>query len=599
MNVHKPDGRLPSQPVAPMSGGREDSGGSAYRDIDRLVHASLASLTLGISPISLAQAWQDWALHLAMSPGKQRQIQTKSIEKAARLQQFLLRCALAPGNATPCITPLPQDRRFRHPAWQDFPYSAFQQSFLLAQQWWHNATSGVPGVTRKHERLVEFYSRQFLDMLSPSNFWALNPEVIERTVATGGANLVAGLQNMVDDATRLVAERPPAGVEAFRPGVEVAVTPGDVVFRNELIELIRYRPTTETVQAEPVLIVPAWIMKYYVLDLSPESSLIRYLVAQGFTVFCISWRNPQRDQGGLGMEDYRRLGIMAALHEVASATGEERIHGVGYCLGGTLLSIAASAMARDGDDRLASLSLFAAQVDFDEPGELGLFVDESQVAMLEDVMWSEGTLDQRHMAGAFRMLRSRDLVWSRMVRDYLMGERAPMTDLMAWNADATRMPCRMQSEYLRQLYLGNDLAQGRFRVDGRPVHVGDVRVPLFVLGTVTDHVAPWRSVFKAIRLFDTDIDFVLTSGGHNAGVVSEPGHPRRSYRHLHYGHETPHPDPDLWADSAAETAGSWWPVWADWLRARSSSEVPSDRPARRKAMTPVICPAPGTYVLQR
>ncbi|MCO5065283.1 MAG: alpha/beta fold hydrolase [Rhizobiaceae bacterium] len=566
---------------------------SVYRDVDRLFHAWMSSATLGLSPVSLAQAWQDWALHLMTSPGKQRELQTKAVEKAVRFQHFLARCMAQPDTAAPCISPLPQDRRFQHPSWQSFPYSAIYQSFLLSQQWWHNATTDVQGVTAKHEQLVEFYSRQLLDMLSPSNQWALNPEVIDKTLRAGGANLLSGFQNLVEDFQRTAEGKPPPGAEHFRPGVEVAVTPGDVVFRNELIELIRYRPTTETVRAEPILIVPAWIMKYYILDLSPGNSLVRYLVDSGFTVFCISWRNPGRGDSELGLEDYRKLGIMAALDEVAALTAVQKVHGVGYCLGGTLLTIAAAAMARDGDNRLASLSLFAAQADFEEPGELGLFIDESQISLLEDVMWAEGMLDQRRMAGAFQMLRSQDLVWSRMVHEYLMGERAPMTDLMAWNADATRMPFRMHSEYLRQLYLHNDLAQGRFRTDGRAVHVEDIDVPVFGVGTVTDHVAPWRSVFKLTHLLDTDMDFVLTSGGHNAGIVSEPGHPHRSYRHLKYRHGEPHPDPDEWAAVATEQQGSWWPAWVNWLRARPGHDVPAN-----SVEVPSLCPAPGTYVLQ-
>lgn len=572
---------------------------SVYRDVDRLFHAWLASLTSGISPISLFEAWQDWSLHLAVSPGKQREILTKAVEKVARLQDFHSRCMLGQGTAVPTISPLPQDRRFQHGSWQFFPYNAVQQSFLLAQQWWHNATTGLPGMTKKHERLVEFYSRQILDMVSPSNFPALNPEVIEKTVREGGVNLARGFQNMVEDMARLVDGQPPAGAESFRPGLEVAVTPGEVVFRNELIELIRYAPTTETVKAEPILIVPAWIMKYYILDLSPGNSLIRHLVGSGFTVFCVSWRNPGRDQSDLSFDDYRTLGVMAALEIVERAAGGGRVHGVGYCLGGTLLAIAASAMARDGDERLASLSLFAAQVDFEEPGELGLFIDESQIALLEDVMWVEGTLDQHRMAGAFQMLRSQDLVWSRMVHEYLMGERAPMTDLMAWNADSTRMPFRMHSEYLRQLYLGNDLVEGRFRVDGRPVHLEDIRAPVFAVGTVTDHVAPWRSVFKLTYLLDTDIDFVLTSGGHNAGIVSEPGHPRRSYRRLSYHQEDPHPDADDWVNTAAETAGSWWPAWVEWLRSYSGGDVPVAEVDGGAGGLSAICPAPGIYVLER
>ncbi len=582
--------------VADSEASGEISPENAFRDIDRLFHAWIAAGTCGISPISLSQAWQDWLLHLAISPGKQRHILIKAIEKVARLQNVLATCAVAGGKAKPCISPLPQDRRFRHPSWQTFPFNALHQSFLLSQQWWHNATTGFPGMTRKHERLVEFYSRQLLDMVSPSNIPALNPEVIARTAQEGGANLVNGAQNLFDDFMRSINGEPAPGAEAFRPGIEVAVTPGDVIFRNELMELIRYRPTTETVRAEPILVVPAWIMKYYILDLSPENSLIRYLVAKGYAVFCISWRNPGREQARISFDDYRRLGVMAALDVVERETARGKTHAVGYCLGGTLFAIAASAMARDRDDRLSSLSLFAAQVDFEEPGELGLFIDESQISLLDDVMWAEGTLDQRQMAGAFQMLRSQDLVWSRMVREYLMGERAPMNDLMAWNADATRMPSRMHSEYLRQLYLGNDLVQGRFRVEGHPVHPEDIAIPVFAVGTETDHVAPWRSVFKLTHILDTDVDFLLTSGGHNAGIVSEPGHPRRSYRRLRYRHGEAHPDPDGWADSAARVEGSWWPAWISWLDAHSSGDVPADAQAQSGEGS---CAAPGTYVLER
>lgn len=576
----------------------DDEAGGISRDVDRFLHALLAAFTGGISPISLVQAWQDWLLHLSSSPGKQWEVHAKAIEKVARLSDFVFRCGLGMGAAAPTIVPLPQDRRFQHQAWQTFPFNAMQQAFLLSQQWWHNATIGFPGVTRRHERLVEFYSRQILDTVSPSNFPSLNPEVIDKTFKENGANFISGANNFVEDLLRLIDGKPPAGAERFRPGIEVAITPGEVIFRNELIELIRYAPMTGTVKEEPILIAPAWIMKYYILDLSPRNSLVRYLVQSGYTVFCISWRNPSSDQSGLSLDDYRHLGVMAALDEVGKATGSSRIHGVGYCLGGTLLSIAASAMARDGDHRFTSLSLFAAQVDFEEPGELGLFMDESQITLIEDMMWVEGTLDQRRMAGAFQMLRSQDLIWSRIVREYLLGQRAPMTDLMAWNADSTRMPFRMQSQYLRQLYLDNDLVEGRFRVGGRPIHLEDIRSPVFAVGTETDHVAPWRSVFKLTYLLDTDIDFVLTSGGHNAGIVSEPGHPGRSYRRLSCRHADIRPDADKWANSATVTYGSWWPAWVEWLARHSGREVTADRSGAAGDLK-AICAAPGAYVLER
>jgi polyhydroxyalkanoate synthase subunit PhaC len=574
-----------------------ESGSSGYLDADHHLHAALASMTFGISPISLLEAWQDWMLHLAASPGKQQEIRAKAFENLVRFLDFVARCTLQEKSGEPCISPLPQDRRFAHPGWMEFPFNQLHQSFLLAQQWWHNATVGIPGVTPQHERMVEFFSRQFLDVFSPSNFAISNPEVVTKTIKDGGVNFVRGMEHMLDDAQRQFLGRPPFGTEAFRPGTNVAVTPGKVIFRNALMELIQYIPATDKVRPEPILIVPAWIMKYYILDLSPENSLIRFLVNQGYTVFCISWVNPGNEHRNVSLDDYRKLGFMAALDAVSGITGAMSIHGVGYCLGGTLLSIAAAAMARDGDSRLASLSLFATQLDFSEPGELGLFINDSQVSFLEDIMWKEGVLDQRRMAGAFQMLRSQDLVWSRMIREYLMGERAPTSDLMAWNADTTRMPFVMQSQYLRRLFLGNDLAQGRFEVEGGAVHVEDITVPVFALGTVADHVAPWRSVFKVTRMFESDVTFVLTSGGHNAGVISEPGNKRRSFQALDLKHGSAHPNPDSWSAEAGKVSGSWWPVWTDWLKERSGPKT-ALRPAESRSYPP-LCAAPGTYVHQR
>jgi polyhydroxyalkanoate synthase len=353
------------------------------------------------------------------------------------------------------------------------------------------------------------------------------------------------------------------------------------------------------VQAEPVLIVPAWIMKYYILDLSPENSLVRYLVGRGHTVFMISWRNPTAEDRDLGMEDYRKLGVMAAVDAISAIAPERKVHLAGYCLGGTLAMIAAAAMGRDRDERLASLTLFAAQGDFSEAGELMLFIDESEVAYLEAMMWDRGYLDTSQMSGAFQILRSNDLVWSRVVREYLLGRRAPMTDLMAWNADATRMPYRMHSEYLRQLFLRNDLSGGRFEVEGRPVWVSDPVLPLFAVGTVADHVAPWRSVYKAHLVVNAEVTFVLTSGGHNAGIVSEPGHPHRSYRIATRPAGGPYMEAEEWEAHTPVKQGSWWPEWQAWLAARSSPGAKPPPMGAPDQGLPPLGDAPGTYVLQR
>jgi poly[(R)-3-hydroxyalkanoate] polymerase subunit PhaC len=568
----------------------------AVAPLDRAFHAGVARMTGGLSPAAMSLAWADWALHLAAAPGQQAVLWSKVARKALRLQLFLMHCAAQGGRAEPVIEPLPQDRRFAAEAWQAWPWNLYSQSFLLAQQWWHAATSGIPGVSADSERQVNFVARQLLDMVAPTNFPWTNPEVIAATRAEGGMNLVRGLQNLIDDMSRRAAGLPPLGAEAFRPGHEVAATPGKVVFRNRLIELIQYAPTTPQVRPQPVLLVPAWIMKYYILDLSPQNSLIRWLVAQGYTVFAISWKNPESEDRDLGLEDYRRLGVMAALDAVTAIAGA-KVHAAGYCLGGTLLSIAAAAMARDGDDRLASLTLFAAQTDFTEAGEIRLFITESQVAFLEDMMAERGYLEAGQMASAFQMLRSNDLLWSRMVQEYLLGRRAPMTDLMAWNADATRLPARMHSEYLRHMFLNNDLTEGRLDAAGRIVALSDIRVPIFAVGTETDHVAPWRSVYKLTLMGDAETTFVLTSGGHNAGIVSEPGHAHRHFRIATRTPEAVWNEPDAWLAETAAQEGSWWLEWASWLDARS--DPPAAPPGLGSPAFPALGDAPGGYVLVR
>ena len=564
-------------------------------NLDRLVHAWLGRLTGGLSPASMTLAYLDWLMHLAYSPAKQAQLAEKAVRKAVRLSLYLQRCACE-GDSAPCIEPLPQDRRFTGEAWQRWPYRLYWQSFLLAQQWWHNATSGVQGVSRRHDDFVSFAARQWLDIFSPSNYLWSNPEILGATIEQGGRNLVRGAQHLLDDWGRAVLGRKPAGAEAFEVGRNLAVTPGKVVYRNRLIELIQYAPATETVRPEPVLIVPAWIMKYYILDLSPHNSLVRHLVEKGHTVFVISWKNPGPEDRDLGLEDYRTLGVMAALEAVSAIAPGPKIHAAGYCLGGTLLAIAAAAMARDGDERLRSVTLLTSQTDFSEPGELTLFIDESQVTFLENMMWDQGYLDSRQMAGAFQMLRTNDLIWSRVVHDYLMGERRPMNDLIAWNADATRMPYRMHTEYLRRLYLQNDLAQGRFEAGGQPVALGDIRIPLFVVGTETDHVSPWRSVYKIHLLADTDITFVLTSGGHNVGVVNPPGNDRAFFRIATKRESDRHVDPDRWVEQNPPQKGSWWPSWVSWLAALSGEPVPPPPTGAKDAGYPPLGDAPGMYV---
>jgi len=566
--------------------------------LDRALHANIGRYTAGLSPAALIMAYFDWAAHIAAAPGKRTGLADKAVRKAMRLFDYVCRCGLEGGNAARCIEPLPQDRRFSGEPWQHWPFNVLYQAFLLNQQWWHAATTGIRGVSHHHENMVEFASRQILDLFSPANFFWTNPEVLARTVQQGGMNLALGFRNLMEDWQRALRGEKPAGVENFVVGHNIAVTPGRVVYRNRLIELIRYAPATAKVRPEPVLIVPAWIMKYYILDLSPHNSLVKYLTEQGYTVFMVSWKNPTAQDRDLGMEDYRALGVMAALDAIGAQAHADRVHAVGYCLGGTLLSIAAAAMARDGDTRLKSATLLAAQVDFTEAGELMLFIDDAQVAFLEDVMWEEGYLDARQMAGTFQLLRSNDLIWSRMVRNYLMGERDPVNDLMAWNADATRLPYSMHSEYLHRLFLDNDLAEGRFIAGAAPVALSDIRVPIFAVATVRDHVAPWRSTYKIHLLTDTEVTYVLTTGGHNAGIVSEVGHKGRSYQVMTKPADGRYTDPDTWQKVAPRKDGSWWPEWTAWLDQRSGPLVAAERLDNSERGAASLGPAPGTHVQQ-
>ncbi len=587
----------PPQAQVVHSSDDDDMSAEFANMIDRSVHYAMSRMTLGLSPAAVLEAYFDWLVHLAASPGKQSQLAQKALRKWLRLVRYMASLSRRPDCADgSCIEPLPQDKRFRGEAWKTWPYNVISQAFLLQQQWWHNATTGVRGVSPEHERQVEFATRQFLDMLSPANFIFTNPEVLQKTVSDGGMNLVRGFWNFVEDYERASNGRPPVGLEDFKVGANLAVTPGKVVYRNELIELIQYEPRVKRVAAEPVLIVPAWIMKYYILDLRPENSLVAYLLEQGFTVFIISWKNPGSEDRNLSFEDYRKIGVEAALDGVRTIVPDEKVHAVGYCLGGTLLAAEAATLSRDGRDILATMTLFAAQVDFKEAGELTLFINEGQVAFLEDMMWQQGYLDAQQMSGAFQLLRSNDLIWSRMVHDYLMGERQPQFDLMAWNADSTRMPYRMHSDYLRQLFLDNDLSEGRLRTDGKIAALTDIRVPVFAVATETDHVAPWRSVFKLNLLLDTDVTFLLTTGGHNAGIVSPPANSSRAYRVALRTEQDAYLDPETWYAHMQPHKGSWWPEWVHWLKQNSSGETDAIEPGGGKLQP--ICPAPGTYVLQ-
>ena len=566
-----------------------------FHNFDRVLRAIAARMTQGVSYRLIFDTWIEWVTQLAISPGKQAELAALA---GSGMASFTLRLPNAMvGEVGSWIPKSTEDRRFSSAEWMAWPFNAFARAHMVSEDWWLEAARNVPGAPKRTEDEMQFLIRQIADTWSPANIPWLNPTIISNTAGSGGFNLLRGIKNYWEDFDRLLSGAPPAGTEAFVIGTTVATAEGKVILRNDLMELIQYTPATETVFAEPVLIVPAWIMKYYILDLSPQNSLVQWLIARGHTVFMISWKNPDHRDRDISLDDYRQAGVMAALETVGRVLPDRKIHACGYCLGGTILAIAAATMVREHDERLASVTLFAAQTDFAEAGEMLLFLDERQISLLEDLMWDQGYLDTRHMSAAFQVLRSNELVWSRLVSNYILGERDQMTDLGAWNADQTRMPARMHSEYLRGLFLENRLTGGRFAVDGRVVAMRDIRVPLFAVATERDQIAPWRSVYKVALFTDTDMTFVLTTGGHNVGIVNPPNagvgsflidrrQPGQRYR-----------DPDSWAAGAEQRGGSWWVAWQSWLEALSTAErVPPPGMGAPEDGLPPLGDAPGTYV---
>ncbi len=556
--------------------------------------ATTARFTGNVSPAAVALAWADWAMHAATAPGHQLNV----------LKAF---AAIDKPDATQPTQPSGPpdiDRRFRDPAWDKPPFSWWRARFLRTQHFVDEMTGEIPGVDPHHRDVVRFMARQWLDMFSPSNLWCLNPEVLAAIRESNGENLLKGAQRFWSDLQDMAAGNAPGAgpdaCKAFRVGHEIAATPGKVVFRNACFELLQYAPSQPQTWREPVLIVPSWLLKYYILDLEAQHSLVRYLVAQGHTVFMISWHNPGPEARDLGLDDYLESGLLTALREVQRLTGNVPVHACGYCLGGTLLAIAAATLARRngrGDDArpLASVTLLAAQTDFSEPGELGLFIDASQVAYLEAMMWRQGYISGEQLAGTFQLLNSRDLIWSRLMRDYLLGKPAQTADFTVWNADTTRIPARLHSQCLRELYLDNALATGTLKVDGQPVALSDIRVPVFVVATERDHISPWRSVYKMHLLYNGDLTFALVSGGHNVGVVCEPGHARSHHRVAARPAGAPYRDPDEWFAATPAMASSWWPAWQAWLLAQGSGQsVTAPWPPAKS-----LGDAPGDYVLER
>jgi polyhydroxyalkanoate synthase len=556
---------------------------------DQLAHATLARVSGGVSPVSLARAWTDWALNLGVSPGSQARLCTEA-------QMLALAWAQGARGAQDATDP-----RFADPAWSHWPWSAMVSASQACEQWWAQAAD-LRGMEPHSREQLQFFAKQWLDMVSPGNHLLSNPQALKKAVDSRGQSLLAGLGHAADQWRQRVGLAPKhTTTSELAPGQGLAMTPGQVVLRNDLIELIQYQPVTTEVFAQPVLIVPSCIMKFYILDLSPHNSMVRWLVSQGHTVYIISWRNPDSDDALLTLDDYVRQGVLSALGHVHQAT-QQPVHLAGYCLGGTFTSIAAAAMAGHEDEAgtapaLASLTLMAAETDFSEPGELGILIDSAQVDMLEDMMAQQGYLSGRQMAGSFQFLHSRELVWSQRTRSLLMGEPTYSNDLMVWNADVTRLPAVMHSQYLRHMYLGNDLAGGRYTFENHVVSLPDIRVPVFAVGTGKDHVSPWRSVFKIHQQVDADVTFALTNGGHNAGILSEPGHAGRHYQLHTTARSAGRPTPDHWAATAPHHQGSWWEAWSNWLQGHGPNQGVVE--AREAPVDPELGPAPGRYVMQR
>lgn len=558
---------------------------SVFSYIDKSYQANLGKFTAGVSPAAIETAYFSWIAQLNQSPGTLMELALYPMLHAGEFVTNLFTHKM-PGDG--------KDVRFHTENWSLYPWRLWAEQFLSIEQWCLKAAADVPGLPVNVKRTVSFHMRQTLDALSPSNFVLTNPDLFQETLRSGGKNLIRGTELGIQDMIEKLTGAPPAGVEHFIPGKQVAITKGSVVFSNHLIELIQYEAQTKQVYKEPILIIPAWIMKYYILDLLPENSLVNWLTQQGHTVFIVSWRNPTGEDRNLGMDDYYRLGAMAAIDGVSEALPDRKIHLMGYCLGGTLAMITAAAMAKNGDKRLKSLSLLAAQGDFTEAGELLLFITKSEVSFLKSMMWDQGYLDTKQMAGSFQMLRSYDLIWSKMVQDYMHGTQRGMIPLLAWNADATRMPYRMHSEYLEKLFLNNDFAEGRFTVEGKHIVAENIQLPSFIVSTEKDHVAPWKSVYKTHLLINSDITFVLTNGGHNAGIVSEPGHEGRTYLIRERMKDSSYLDPNTWVEEAHSKTGSWWLAWHDWLKQQSTATL-----VKAPILDKRLPPAPGAYVLQK
>jgi polyhydroxyalkanoate synthase len=551
------------------------------------------SMSTHVDPLNIAKAFMEMTTKLMSDPVKVYQAQLDLWQNYVDLWRNSTMRFFG-GEAAPVIEPTKGDKRFNDPAWQESAVFDFiKQSYLLTSRWIRSTVQDVDGLTEKDAQKVDFYTRQFIDAMSPSNFVATNPEVLRLTIETGGENLLRGLEHMLEDLERGKGKLAISmtDYDAFAMGKNIALTKGKVVFQNTLMQLIQYDPTTKDAFKRPLMIIPPWINKYYILDLQDKNSFIKWAVDQGHTVFILSWANPNESHANITFEDYMSLGPLTALEQIEKATGEKDVNAIGYCLGGTLLSAMLAYMTAKQDARIKSATYFTTLVDFSEPGELGIFIDEEQIRALEEKMNKKGYLEGSEMASTFNMLRSNDLIWSFVVNNYLLGNEPFPFDLLYWNSDSTRLPAKMHSFYLRNMYQKNLLIKkGGITLKGVPIDVSTIETPSFLLSTIEDHIAPWRTTYTATQLYKGDVTFCLAGSGHIAGVINPPA--KQKYCYWSGGKQEK--NPDGWLKNATKTEGSWWPHWQKWIEKQSNAKVPAREVG--KGGLKAIEAAPGSYV---
>ncbi|MCW8907728.1 MAG: class I poly(R)-hydroxyalkanoic acid synthase [Sedimenticola sp.] len=550
---------------------------------------------MDLDPFNLMQSSAEWFAALAKDPKRAIDANISFLQKSMELYQQSMSSLLA-GSVPeqPVIQEEKGDRRFRHEGWEEQPaFNAIKQSYLLMSKWMRDQVQSVEGLDEHTAEKVEFFTERYLDALSPTNFAATNPAVVEKIIETKGANLVHGLKNMLEDLEAGKGELRirMTDTTAFELGKNVATTPGKVVFQNRMFQLIQYTPSTDKVLKRPLLVIPPWINKYYIMDLQPKNSLLKWLVDQGHTVFVVSWVNPDTSYADTEFSDYVTEGVMTAVDVVEQATGESDINMIGYCIGGSLLATTLAYMKAKGDQRVRSATFFTTMIDFSDPGELGVFIDEEQLANLEKRMNDSGYLDGTQMAGTFNLMRANDLIWSFYINNYLLGNDPRPFDLLYWNSDSTRMPAKMHTWYLRNLYLENNLSKpGGVSIDGVPIDISKVDIPVCFVSAVEDHIAPWKSTYAGAKLFSGDTRFILGGSGHIAGIINPPAAGKYNYR---VTDQLPD-NPEAWAVSADVVDGSWWPEWDRWVKQLSDDQVAARHPGERGMR--LIEDAPGSYV---